>query len=228
MASAASSLSRTAFSAFPSVGAHEIVDAPDAEDAPQEHRGKPRPVGLAAHPARPLHELEVLDQAFHDEQEGQRDDRQVIPPRAEGRDRDQQCADGGEQPPPRSAAAGKTKGPSVSGSSVMPNICASTNSPTVTTEAQYAPSAMNPGRAGELPHVAVDHVETQGEHDGDQRKLEHERPVVAHVGPRNTWRGTSARGGRPSERRSGSRISAPATRLARGALARATTPIGSA
>ncbi len=38
-------------------------------------------------------------------------------------------------------------------------------------------------RAGELPHVAVDDVQAQGDHDGDQSELERENSVVTNPGP---------------------------------------------
>jgi len=49
---------------------------------------------------------------------------------------------------------------------------------------------------GELAHIAVDHIQAQGEHDGDQGELENEGAVVADFRPQMKGCVKATQGGR--------------------------------
>jgi len=86
--------------------------------------------------------------------------------------------------PPRIRAAGNRNGPRAGGR----NAARRNGTPTKQTDGHHR-GAVGAERheAGvgtrELAHVAVYHVQAQGEHDGDQGEAEHEDPVVADPRP---------------------------------------------
>ena len=80
-------------------GAHEVVDDPHAEHGPDEDRGQVRVGRFAAQAAGAAHDLQVLDEALHDEGEGKGDDGQVVPSGLEGRNGHDQGAQGGYEAP---------------------------------------------------------------------------------------------------------------------------------
>ena len=181
-------------------GAHEVIDDPDAHNHPRKNNGQRGPTGLTGQAPGAAHPLQVLDEALDDEHEGQRDDRKIVASSSKRRDGDNKSGNSGHnsayderQREKIRAQPGRQHGLAEHG--VIGKKKQTEDGCRVCAQGHEAGMS-----ARKFSQVSVGDVDTQSEHHGDHRELEHHQSIVAQVGPvvqRNIEQGQMYQCGQP-------------------------------